>query len=256
MAAWDPAQYLKFADERARPLRDLLTALGPLTVRRAVDLGCGPGNSTAQLHARFPEADLLAIDTDEAMIAAARRSKTPARFVLDDIGQWQAAEPVDLVVANAALHWVPDHATLLPRLMAMLAPGGALAVQMPRNFEAASHRLAYDTALAGPWSARFETGLARPEVLPPERYYDILAPEAASVDVWETIYNHPLPDAGAIAEWTRGSTLLPILSRLDDTQRRDYLARYVSALEHAYGKRADGRVLLGFRRLFIIARRG
>ncbi len=184
---WSAQQYLKFADERTRPVRDLLAAVPGTEIRRAVDLGCGPGNSTEVLAARFPEAEITGIDSSPDMIAAARRRLPALNFEIAQIETWAAYAPLDLMLANAVLQWVPDHAGLLPRLVAGLAEGGTLALQMPDNVEEPTHRLMAELAAREPWARKLATAAAGRLPLPGAAwYYRLLAPLCRRVDIWRT----------------------------------------------------------------------
>jgi len=197
MSDWNPSLYTRFEDERTRPAAELLARVPLTQAVQVVDLGCGPGNSTELLAARYPAAHIVGLDSSQAMLAAARERLPALVFEHGDIAEWSPAAPVELVYANAALQWIPDHERLLPRLMAAVAPGGALAVQMPDNLDEPSHTLMRETA-AGP---RFAPQLGdasalRARILSAERYYDLLAPHA-DVDVWRTTYHHRMDDAAA-----------------------------------------------------------
>jgi trans-aconitate 2-methyltransferase len=253
MTAWSPGQYLKFADERTRPARDLLAAVPLAQPRRVVDLGCGPGNSTELLAARFPEAAVSGIDSSPEMLAAARKRLPALSFVEVDATTWTPEAETDLVFANAVFHWVPDHRAVMARLLAALPAGGALAVQMPDNLDEPSHRLMRHTALDGPWRDRFDVPIAREVLFAPPAYYDALRPLAARVDIWRTIYNHPVEGAAAMLEWVRSTGLRPYLDRLTPDERPVFEADYVARLADAYPALADGKVLFRFPRLFIVA---
>jgi trans-aconitate 2-methyltransferase len=255
--SWSAAQYVVFEDERTRPVRDLLNAVPGITAKAAVDLGCGPGNSTELLAARFPQAVVTGLDSSPDMIAAARRRLPQLRFDLAPIEDWTAPAPLDVILANAVFQWVPDHAALLPRLVAALAAGGSLAVQMPDNLDEPAHRLMREIAAEGPWAGKLASAAAlRQPRRPAAWYYSLLRPHCARVDVWRTVYHHPLA-AGTegVVEWFRGSGLRPFLAPLDDAEAATYLNRYRAALADAYPPLADGSVLLPFPRLFIVATR-
>ena len=252
---WNPALYSRFEAERTRPARDLLAEVPLTSARLVADLGCGPGNSTELLVQRFPGAEVTGIDNSAAMLDTARKRLPGCRFVHADIGAWQPQAAPDLIYANAALHWVPDHAALVPRLFGLLAPGGVLAVQVPDNRDEPSHRLMRETAAAGPWAARLAQAGERLGVLPAAAYYDLLVAAGAEVDVWRTVYHHPMDSAGAIVEWVRSTGLQPFLNPLEEVERPDFLARYEAALAGSYPVQADGKRLLRFPRLFLTARR-
>jgi len=267
---WSARQYVQFEDERTRPVRDLLAALPPIDARSVIDIGCGPGNSTELLAARFAGATVGGLDSSADMIAAARRRLPGLRFDLADVERWAYepgagslgagsatgdAPPFDVILANAVLHWMPDHARLFPALAAKLAPGGALAVQMPDNLGEPAHCLMREIAADGPWAAKLAAAAtSRPALSTPDRYDEVLSAAGCRVDIWRTTYYHALPGgAGAVVEWFKGSGLRPFIAPLDDEEREEFLTRYRSAVARAYPAKADGGVLLPFPRLFIIA---
>ena len=253
---WNPALYTRFEAERTRPARDLLAQV-PLAAAAAVtDLGCGPGNSTELLVQRFAGATVTGVDSSPAMLHQARARLPGCTFVEADIATWQPETPQTLIYANAALHWVPDHAALIPRLMACLASGGVLALQMPDNREEPSHRLMRDVARDGAWAKRLASAGERMGVLPAGAYYDMLAGEGADISVWRTTYHHPMASAAAIVEWVRSTGLQPFLAPLSEAERPDFLTRYEAAVDAAYPAQSDGKRLLLFPRLFVVAQRG
>ncbi|HEY0205939.1 MAG TPA: trans-aconitate 2-methyltransferase [Acetobacteraceae bacterium] len=255
MSSWSPSQYLTFEAERTRPVRDLLAGVPTTAVRSAVDIGCGPGNSTEVLAARFPGAAIQGLDSSAEMIAAARQRLPQMQFTQADISSWADPGPFDVILANAVLQWVPDHAALLPRLVGKLAPGGSLAVQVPDGNEEPAHILMREVAADERWAAKLATATrgARESA---RWYYELLKPLCARVDVWRTIYHHVLPDGAAgVVEWYKGSALRPFLAKLDPAEQPDFLARYQAALATAYPALPDGSVLLPFPRLFIVATR-
>ncbi|RXF73007.1 trans-aconitate 2-methyltransferase [Hansschlegelia zhihuaiae] len=253
---WSAATYLRFEDERTRPAADLLARVPLEAASLAVDLGCGPGNSTALIARRFPEAKLVGVDSSPDMLRAAQKRVPDAAFVEADLADWSPDRTPDLVFANAALQWLPDHETLFPRLMRLVAPGGALAVQIPDNRSEPSHALMAEVARDGRWAGRIaHAGESRAEILSGEAYFDLLAPHADSVDVWRTTYLHPLDGAGAIASWLKATGLRPYLDPLDEEERKVFLALYVDRLRAFYPERGAGKVLLRFPRLFVVATR-
>ncbi|MFO0651233.1 MAG: trans-aconitate 2-methyltransferase [Polyangiales bacterium] len=258
MTTWDPAQYLRFADERTRPCRELAARVALAAPARIIDLGCGPGNSTEVLAQRWPEAELTGLDSSAAMIEAAQRALPRARWMLGDIDAWARDEEdaYDLVFANASMQWVDDHATAFPAVIERVARGGALAVQMPANHDAPAHAAMRELAASPRWRARFETPVRSWAVRATADYYDLLAPRATAVDLWDVEYMHVMPDHRAIVEWYRGTGLRPFLDRLaDEPERARFTDEYLALLERAYPRSVDGRVLLPFRRRFVIAYR-
>jgi trans-aconitate 2-methyltransferase len=254
---WSATQYTKFEAERNRPILDLLARIPSVSVRRAADLGCGPGNSTVLLQRRFPEATIIGIDSSADMLAAARTRLPQAEFALADITDWPERGPFDLILANASLQWVPDHAAVFPQLVAKLAPGGVLAVQMPDNLDEPAHRLMRDVAASGPWADKLaDAAGARAERRGAEWYFRCLRDAGAQADVWRTTYYHPLAGgAGAVVEWFKGTGLRPFIDPLDEAERARFLERYEAGLATSYPALPDGTVLLPFPRLFIVATR-
>ncbi|HXE22558.1 MAG TPA: trans-aconitate 2-methyltransferase [Rhodoferax sp.] len=260
MRDWNPDLYRRYEDERTRPAQDLLARVPLERALRVVDLGCGPGNSTELLVRRFAGAQVVGTDNSEAMLESAHQRLPHVRFEFSDIARWAPDVALggapDLIYANAALQWVPDHATLLPRLFSLLAPGGVLAIQMPDNRQESTHQLMRELAAQAPWAASIgDADSVRTELLDVGGYYDLLAPQAAQVDVWRTIYQHPMASAAAIVEWLRGTGLRPYVERLSPALQASYLAEYEHRIAQAYPARADGRLLLAFPRLFIVAQR-
>ncbi|MCW4116554.1 trans-aconitate 2-methyltransferase [Aurantimonas sp. MSK8Z-1] len=256
MADWQPDLYLRFERERTRPARDLLAAVDLDAPRHVVDLGCGPGNSTELLAERWPQAEILGIDTSPAMLRAAAERLPRSRFEAGDAATWTPREAPDLIFANAVLQWVPNHAALMPRLFSLLAPGGVLAVQMPDNLDEPSHRLMREVAAEPHFAGILGDALAlRTRLLDLQAYYDLLAPGAAEVEVWRTVYHHPMTTPAAIIEWLSSTGLKPFVEPLPEAERTAFLERYEAALDAAYPRRADGQRLLAFPRSFIAARR-
>ncbi len=253
--SWSPGQYLTFEAERTRPVRDLLHGVPTAAVHSAVDIGCGPGNSTEVLAAHFPGAAVQGLDSSAEMIAAARQRLPQTRFTQADVTGWDDPGPFDVILANAVLQWVPDHAALLPRLVGKLAPGGSLAVQMPDGNDEPAHVLMRQVAAEDPWAAKLASA-TRTARQGARWYYELLKPLCTRVDVWRTTYHHVLADgAGGVVEWYKGSALRPFLAKLDPAEQPDFLARYQAAVAVAYPALADGSVLLPFPRLFIVATR-
>lgn len=251
---WSPATYLKFEDERTRPARDLLAQVRSDAMRKIVDMGCGPGNSTELLVARYPGAEVIGLDSSPAMLEEARRRLPQVRFELANADVWVPDADVELVFANAIYQWVPRHLERLPRVLAALRGGATLAVQMPDNLSEPTHRLMCEVALAGPWSGRL-AGAARNPLPPARVYYDSLRPVAARLDIWRTTYHHVLRGAEAIVEFVRATGLRPFLDPLSEAERAEFIAAYTGRIAAAYPALADGDALLAFPRLLLVAER-
>jgi trans-aconitate 2-methyltransferase len=252
---WSAKQYVAFEEERTRPVRDLLAALPPIDAHSVIDLGCGPGNSTQVLAERYPQAVVAGIDSSPDMIEAARRRLPQARLTVDRVQNFKLSGPFDVILANAVLQWVPDHATLLPQLIGKLAPDGALAVQMPDNLDAPAHRLMREIAKDGAWAGKLaDAAAARTPLAAVDWYHDLLRPLCAKVDLWRTTYFHSLSGgASAVVEWFKGSGLRPFIEPLDAAERSAYLERYTAAIAAVYPTLADGSILLPFPRMFMLA---
>jgi trans-aconitate 2-methyltransferase len=254
--SWDPAQYLKFAGERLRPALDLLARVPSAAPGAVVDLGCGAGNLMPLLRARWPQAGLTGVDATPQMLARARADHPGVEFVQADVGAWRPARPVDVLYSNATLHWLEGHERLFPALLGSLAPGGWLAVQMPRNFGAPSHTSVRDAILAGPWRARLEPHLRAHPVAEPKFYWQFLHDKAAALEIWEIEYLQVLRGDNPVAEFVKGSWLKPFLDRLEEPERSAFEADYRARVLAAYPPETDGSTLFPFRRLFMIAQRG
>jgi trans-aconitate 2-methyltransferase len=255
MPTWSPAQYLQFGNERMRPALDLLARIPLDSPRSVYDLGCGPGTVTVLLKSRWPGARIVGIDSSPGMLEKARTVDAGIEWREADVEGFAPDEPADVLFSNAALHWVDHHETLFPRLMGFLAPGGVLAVQMPFNFAAPSHTGIVETAREGSWRERLEPHLPTWPVLEPRRYYEVLRSVTSSMDIWETTYLHVLEGEDPVVEWFKGSALRPILDRLDGAEAELFLAEYRRLVRAAYPREGDGKTLLPFRRLFLVATR-
>jgi trans-aconitate 2-methyltransferase len=253
MEDWSARQYLKFEDERTRPPRDLLAQVPLQRPRLVVDLGCGPGNSTELLLERFPQSEVIGLDSSPDMLRKARERLPDCAFIEADIASWTPAPQTDLLFANAALQWVPDHQQVLRRLLEALPDGGVLAVQMPDNTHEPANALQREVAEHGPWVKELAAAVPRADLMPPEAYYDLLKPACSRIDIWHSVYNHMMAAPQAIVEWFKGSSLQPYLSLLDAAGREQFLAAYAERIVSAYKPRIDGKVLLRFPRLFIVA---
>lgn len=263
---WDPTLYLKFGSDRLRPALDLLSRVGLREPRVVVDLGCGAGNVTRYLRERWPDVRhtrIIGVDSSPEMLARAAKAESNAEWVRADVAAWEPAEPVDLIFSNAALHWLPDHERLFPRLMGFLRPGGELAVQMPNQNAAPSHVGIVESIDAAPWRGPVKAELMEKRVVPiasPNDYYDWLSAHAKRIDQWETLYTHVLdgvpPGSSAVAEWTQSTTLKPLLNAMDAPAQAWFWADYCRRMNAAYPRRADGTTLFPFRRFFMVALKG
>ena len=257
MIDWDPGQYARFEAQRERPALDLLAhAFADFTATDAWDLGCGPGNWTALIAKRYPRAVVRGLDASEAMLAEARPKSAKVEWIEGDIADWTPQTPPDFVFSNAALHLIPNHAALFPRIVGRVAEGGVFACQMPVTDRASGWRAALAEAVAdGPWAEAL-SAVAPSETHSPESYWDWLNPLCEEVDIWTTTYLHALEGDDPIVEWVKGSSIRPYLQRLDDPAQRDAFLNAVRAsFSGLHPRRSDGITLFPFQRLFILARR-
>ncbi|MET8999045.1 trans-aconitate 2-methyltransferase [Amycolatopsis sp. NPDC004169] len=251
---WDPGKYLDYADLRARPFYDLVSRIGAAAPRRVVDLGCGPGNLTVSLRDRWPSAALECSDSSPEMVAAARARGLDAELL--DVRDWKPAPDTDVVVSNAVLQWVPDHAALLRRWASTLPEGAYLAVQVPGNFNAPSHALTRSLAASPAWASRLAEVALREDdaVSTPVEYANLLADAGCDVDAWETTYVQPLTGPSPVLEWITGTALRPIHAALTDAEWEQFRASLAPLLREAYPPRPDGVTWFEFRRVFFVAR--
>jgi trans-aconitate 2-methyltransferase len=248
--AWDPEQYAKYADERGRPFFDLTARIAAGHAAYLVDLGCGDGALTAELARRWPGVRVTGVDSSPEMLA---KAPDGISTVLADIAEWEPDAPVDVLVSNAALQWVPEHGELLPRFASWLAPGGWIALQVPGNYANPHFEVLRELARSPRWADRVPQ-VPRSRVLEPADYLDRLAAAGCTVDAWETTYLHVLHGPDAVLEWTRGTALRPILAALSTVEGAGFTAEYGAALRDAYPERPYG-TLFPFRRIFVVGRR-
>jgi len=251
--AWDPKTYLSFGAERTRPAAELLARVPTKMAARVADLGCGPGNSTALLRARWPEAEIDAIDSSVEMLSEARASGLDARLIEADIARWTPQAPYDVIYSNAALQWLGNHDVLFPRLLTFLRPSGVLAVQVPRNSDELCDRIIRQAISDPRWAAKLKGVRDFWNVRPPETYYDLLAGQTRSLDLWETRYFHLLEGDDAVFRWSIGTGLRPFASALDSPLREEFLEHCRRLLGAAYPMRPSGQTIHRFLRLFLVA---
>src|SRR5215472_2072012 len=254
MPQWDAEQYLKFHLERTQPVIDLIQRIDLQDPRRIMDLGCGPGKSTEALRNRWPTAEIVGLDNSAAMIERARQGFPEGNWTVGNAATWEPAEPFDLVFSNAMFQWVPDHERLVSHLFDQVAEGGALAVQAPAHYDSALHREIIEVSRDPRWTDGMEGARRAMTNHPPEFYYDLLARRASLLHIWETTYYHVLAGPEKVLEWFRGSGLRPFLEALTADEERRSLEKALRArYERSYPRRADGRILFPFRRLFFVA---
>ena len=258
---WDPRQYLNFADERSRPFFDLASRIGAASPAYVVDLGCGPGQLTASLAARWPAATVLGIDSSAEMIRAAMAAgygdsdhRGRLSFEVGDVRDFKAERPVDVIISNAVLQWVPDHHDLLPRWAGYLASGGWLAFQLPGNFDQPSHVALRELARSDTWRDRLAGVELNRQAGDPETYLDLLTRAGLVVDAWETTYLHVLHGPDPVTEWYRGTGLRPVLAILPPDEAEEFVRQYGERVRAAYPAASYGTVL-PFRRVFVVARK-
>jgi len=248
--SWDPERYLAYADERGRPFVELLVRVRAGAPRRVVDLGCGPGNLTKALAERWPAAHVLGVDSSPEMVAAGA-DLPGVELAVADLRTWEPADPVDVLVSNATLQWVPGHLDLLPRLVGHMAPGGWFAFQVPGNFDEPSHTIRRDLAAEEPYAPHAE-GVATPDAHDAAVYLDALARLGCEVDAWETTYLHVLTGEDPVFTWISGTAARPTLQALPDDLRPRFEAELKRRLGEAYPVGPAG-VVLPFRRVFVVA---
>ncbi|MCC7702655.1 methyltransferase domain-containing protein [Janthinobacterium sp. GW460P] len=250
---WDAAQYLRFGGERLRPALDLMLHLPVEAPKSILDLGCGAGNLTSLLQQRWPEAEVLGVDGSEDMLAKARTSVPQGRFIAADLTRWAPEHRLDLIYTNATLQWLPDHMQLFPRLLSFLNPGGCLAVQMPVMHDAPLRLAQVELAHSPAYADVLAEVSDRRNVLDMGSYYDLLRPQVATLDIWQTTYLHILKGADPVLEWASGSSLRPYLEKMEGDQLQTFRADYGRRMQLAYPPRANGSTLLPFQRMFIMA---
>jgi trans-aconitate 2-methyltransferase len=255
MAQWDPATYLAFADERARPFVDLLSRVQVRDAQLVVDLGCGPGHLSRVLRDRWPSAHIHGVDASPEMITRAEADNSDADVTYEcaDAAHFRPAQQVDVLVSNAALQWMPDHRALIGRWVSLVRPGGAFAFQVPGNFGEPSHRLLHELA-ADPRFAPYTRAVEHPSADDAATYLALLSGHGLAVDAWETTYLHVLEGPDAVFDWIKGTGARPVLESLPDGPRAVFVDEYRRLLRRAYPRQPFG-TLLPFRRVFVVVGR-
>ena len=254
MPVWDPVTYLEFAGERSRPFLDLLSRVKAAHPSLVVDLGCGPGQLTASLADRWPDAQILGLDSSPEMIKqSVEFARHRVSFQVQDLRDWRPEAPVDVIISNATLQWVPGHRGLMPDLVKALSQDGWLAFQVPGNFGEPSHQLLRQLA-ADVRYAPMLTEVTWPSSADAASYLADLAGLGCAVDAWETTYLHVLTGPNPVFRWISGTGARPVLQALPDDLRAQFIAEYQELLYAAYPAREHGTVL-PFRRIFVVASR-
>jgi trans-aconitate 2-methyltransferase len=255
MADWNSAQYLKFAAQRTQPAIDLAARIGGLTPAKVIDIGCGPGNSTAILKAAFPHADILGVDNSQNMIETAQQEYPDLRWQVCDASKelTAMAREFDLVFSNACIQWIPDHPTLLKNMLALLKKGGTLAVQIPMNFEEPIHKIIGEVSASAKWENKFHN----PRVfytLTPSEYFDLLSEYSAEFNMWSTTYYHVMKSHSDILEWYRGTGMRPYLNVLNEQEKADFEQDVMEQVKQCYPAQKNGNIIFRFPRFFFTAR--
>lgn len=258
MPGWDPNLYLKFSGQRARPATDLIAQIELENPDRVIDLGCGTGNSTEQLHRRWPNAELTGLDNSPEMLSQAKANHPDWKWIESGVEQWAPEAKFELIFSNACLHWLGDHGRLFPRLAGYLSPGGALAVQMPNSYRLPAHTIMEEVAgdASAAWARTLAGAAETISVQPPAFYYDALRKLTSRLNIWETEYQQIVDGPKAILDWVRSTGMRRHTERLpNDEQRREFEQRCLQRFEQAYPANEQGKTIFPYRRIFIIAYR-
>ncbi|WP_235854680.1 trans-aconitate 2-methyltransferase [Nonomuraea aridisoli] len=251
---WDPVTYAVFADERSRPFVELVSRVGAVDPDYVVDAGCGSGDLTVELAHRWPNATIEGFDASPAMITKARALGSKVRFAVADVTTWRPDRPVDVIVSNAVLQWVPENRAVLEHWMEELAPGGWLAFQVPGNFEAPSHVAIRELCASRAWSDKLSDVVRIHPVADTLEYVDLLNQGGSQVDAWETTYVHVLQGEDPVLKWVSGTALRPILDRLGPEEQRRFKQDLGRLLAEAYPAKSYG-TPFPFRRIFVVAQK-
>lgn len=251
---WDPNTYAVYADERSRPFFELLSRVGAVNPDYVIDAGCGSGELTVELSNRWPDATIEGFDSSPAMITKARQINTSIRFAVADVSTWRPDRPMDVIISNAVLQWVPSHRDVLDHWMEDVAPGGWLAFQVPGNFDAPSHVAIRELCASRAWSDKLSDLTSGNPVDDPIQYLDLLTHGNTQVDAWETTYVHVLQGETPVLDWVSGTALRPIFDRLDPDEQRRFKNDLAGLLAEAYPARSYG-TPFPFRRIFVVAQK-
>ncbi len=256
MSDWDSNQYLKFKRERTQPAADLLSHVPLEAPVKILDIGCGPGNSTQVLAQRYPNAEIIGIDSSKNMIEAARKNCPQLEFRICDASSEleTLGKDFDLVFSNACIQWIENHDRIIPYWMSVLKSGGAIAVQMPMNYDEPIQLLIQKVTGSDKWKSYFPN----PRVffnLTPEEYFDLLSRVSPDFSMWRTYYYHSMNSIQDILEWYRSTGLKPYLDVLPEDKKESFEQDIMEEIKTAYPARENGRVILRFPRFFFIARK-
>lgn len=254
MPDWNPELYLKFSRQRGRPAGDLIAQIDLDSPKTIIDLGCGTGTSTEQLHHRWQQAEITGLDSSPSMLRQAREAHPGWRWIESAIESWRPEKQYDLVFSNAALHWVPNHGETFPRLLDAVSPGGVLAVQMPNNFQAPAHRVMKKAAGDPRWAGELRHAAENIFIQPASFYYKALRNLAGNLNIWETEYLQIMDGPRAVLDWMRSTAMRPYLSRLgDDEQRSQFEQLCLAEYERLFPADDQGKSLFPYKRMFIVA---
>lgn len=253
MSEWNSEQYLKFKEQRTQPAIDLAKRIPFEHPNNILDIGCGPGNSTAVLKKMFPQAAVLGVDSSEDMIKKAKETYSDINFKLCDVtNELDKLDKYDIIFSNACLQWIPDHKKFIPMLFNRLSKNGVLAVQIPMNRQETLFKIMDDVIFEPHWnfsSMKVETN----ETLTPEEYFDILSSCTEKFDIWETVYYHNMPSVEAMVEWIKGTRLRPYLNALDKAKTESLEKEITKRASECYGIQENGEIIFKFRRFFFVA---
>jgi trans-aconitate 2-methyltransferase len=252
MLTWDSEQYLKFKKQRTQPAIDLAKRISNRNPFNILDIGCGPGNSTAILRDFFPTAKILGVDSSEEMIKKARESNSNINFKLCDVlSELDSLDKYDIIFSNACLQWIPNHKSFIPKLFDKLNTNGILAVQIPMNSQEPLFKIMDNVVKNPKWNFSDKTEIN--ETLSPSQYFDILSLCSTSFDIWETVYYHNMTSIQNMIEWIKGTRLRPYLDLLDNTDAKKLEKEITDQISSVYKKQINGEIIFKFRRFFFIA---